>query len=379
MALEALANKYRPKKIADVIGQPCAATSIINGFKSKTLSHAYIFSGFFGSGKTSSARILAAMDNCSKGPTIEPCGECQNCKEIFEGKSIDVRELDAASNRSIDDIRDIAKDARYAPINCRVKYYIIDEAHGLTGQAAEAALKVIEEPPERVRFILATTEPHLFKDTVDSRCITLRFNKVSWVELTQHLLHIAKLEGLDVEENAAKLIARSSKGSIRNTLTKLQTVVNYTGGGKITYEASRDAIGAIDEKLYGQLIEAVYSVQVPQGMIAVQEFLKDGKSAQEVVNGIFNHLRNLMLTLTCKGDLSVFGLTEDEIQRYSEQAKKLSGTEAILEMMNLLRGVQAALRVNLDPQTRLEQYLIECIIVNKRLAAKKQQVKTAGK
>ena len=178
----------------------------------------------------------------------------EKMEQIFTGNSFDVKELDAASHRSVDDIRSIHKDLYQTPIQCRFKYVIIDEVHSLTNIAEEAALKMIEEPPDHTRFILCTTDPHKLKDTIHSRCILWAFNKVSWTEIYNHLCNIAKKENLEYEEMALKTMAKMAKGSVRDSLQNLQTVVNYVGSDKITDQQTREALGTIDEKLYFDLV-----------------------------------------------------------------------------------------------------------------------------
>lgn len=374
MSLDALSVKYRPKNLTDLIGQSVVVTSLTNGFKNKTLHHAYIMAGKFGCGKTSAARILAAMENCLEGPTLTPCGKCQNCQEIFAGKSLDVRELDAASNGSIERIREIAKDIRYSPVNCKVKYLIFDEAHRLTGAAAEASLKMIEEPPEGVRFILATTDPHLLKDTIHSRCITFKFHKVNWNEMYDNLKKVVSAEKIDIEENALKLAARTADGSVRNSLVNLQTLVNFAGNSKITLENAKLVLGAIDEKAFFTLVESALEVNTPKGMQTIEELFKDGCAAGEVMNGYLSHLRNLLLAKTCANDLSSLGFMEEDAARYKHQSKSCN-TELILQMMNFLEDVSHGLEHNLDPQTLFEKHLIETIIWKKKYEAKLAQNK----
>ena len=239
--------KYRPKKLDDIIGQEVVVQTLKNSFTSKNLHHAYILEGNTGSGKTTIARIMAAMENCEKGLTLEPCGICQNCREIFDGSSIDVKEIDAASNRGIDDIRALQKEIHFSPINCRVKYIILDEAHSLTGVAAESALKMIEEPPSNVRFILCTTEPEALKPTIHGRCINFNFSKISWMELYNHLVNICKLESIQYDDDAIKMMAKASKGSARNSLQNLQTVAEFAGSNKIIADSVSKSLGVIDE------------------------------------------------------------------------------------------------------------------------------------
>jgi DNA polymerase III subunit gamma/tau len=361
----ALATKYRPKNVSEIIGQDVAVTAVTNAFKSKTLHHAYVFAGKYGCGKTTMARVLAAMENCKKGATLEPCGECENCVPIFAGKSTDVKEMDAASHRGIDDIRAIRDDIRYAPISCRIKYIIIDEAHSLTGQAAEAALKMIEEPPEHVRFILCTTDPHLLKDTIHSRCIMFKFHKVSWHILYEHLQKIATTEGLECDDDALRVAARTADGSVRNALQNLQTMVNYVAGGKVTHDAAKQVLGAIDENLFFHLIDAIINGKAPKAIQVIDMLMRDGRQSTEALEGMYGHLRNLMLNLTCANSIEQFDYTEDEVKRYGHQAKQV-GLELTLEMMSLLVDVNRGLIVNVDPQVLLEKYVIDSIVAKRK-------------
>ena len=360
MALEDLANKYRPRKLSEVIGQPVVVKAFENAFKTKKLHHAYILAGNLGSGKSTVARIIAAMENCEKGITQEPCGECKNCKEILAGASYDVREMDAASNRGIDDMRNIKKEIYQSPLQCRTKYIILDECHSLTREGAEAALKMIEEPPDRVRFILATTDPHKLKDTIRSRCILWKFNQVSWSEMYTHLVNIATKEGLSYEDGALKMCAKMAQGAVRNSLQNLQTVITYVGDNKITVDASKEALGAIDEKLYFELIENIANGDAAATLYTVAELLKDGKEIGLIINGINNHLSHLMKARICNKDLSKFSFTEEEARRYAEQSDKTRGP-AILAMMDMLRKISFGINYNLDPQAQLECFAVDAI------------------
>jgi DNA polymerase III subunit gamma/tau len=367
-----LSIKYRPKKLADVIGQPVIVQALTNAFKSNSLHHAYILEGKYGCGKTSVGRIIAAMENCDKGPTLEPCCKCDNCKEIFNGKSFDVREIDAASHRGVDDIRSIHKDIYTSPIQCRVKYVIIDEAHSLTGIAAEAALKMLEEPPEGVRFVLATTEAHRFKETILSRCIPWKFNKVSWSELHSHLKNIAGQEEIEYEEEALITIAKSSKGSVRNSLQNLQTVINYVGDNKITDIAAIESLGQVDQQLYFNLIDSIINAKPSQSYIIVNNIFKSGKEAGSIVNDIYSHLNGLLLAKTCGGSLSEFGFTEEEVKKYTYQAKNIQG-DMVLKIVSLLKDVSLGLKFNLDPDFLFNTFFIECIISYKKMKNKESK------
>ena len=327
---EPLALKYRPKKLSEVIGQPVVVKAFGNAFKYKTLHHAYILAGKFGTGKTTVARILAAMENCEHGNNNEPCGVCKNCVEIFNGNSFDIREMDAASNRGIDDIRQLKKEIYQSPLECRTKYIIIDEAHSLTKEGAESALKMIEEPPAKVRFILATTDPHKLKDTIQSRCITWKFNKVGWTELYNHIKSIATKEGIKVDDAALKICAKSSQGSVRNSLQNLQTMINYVGCGNITVEDAKESLGAVDEKLYFDLMDSIASADASKALYYVNYILMDGKDIGTIINGINTHISHLLKARILQKDLSQFSFSEDESKKYCEQSDAMGSGHALL-------------------------------------------------
>ncbi len=333
--------------------------------------HSFFSNGII-SHNTSMSRILAAMDNCEKGPSIDPCGTCKTCLSIFTGKSIDVKEIDAASNRGIDDIRDLKDEIRFAPVECRKKYVIIDEAHSLTGFAAEAALKMIEEPPDHVRFILATTEPQSLKSTILSRCIMLRFTQVSSPILLEHLLLVAKNENVDYDEDALKLAVRSSNGSVRDSLQRLQVLINYAGEEKITKELAKEALGVIDQALFIQFIDAICNQQAPEGFHVVEKLLECGSTAKEITDGLHNHLCNLMLSIASKGDLSNLGFTDEDGKKYIHQAKTI-GLELVLEMMSLVESqINRPLFFNMNPQELLNKFVVLSIIERAKIIKRKK-------
>ena len=367
---DVFANKYRPRKFQDVIGQKTTIQSLTNAFKSEDLHHAYILAGNLGCGKTSVARIMAATENCLNKKT-EPCGECKNCKDIFAGKSTDVKEIDAASNRGIDDIRELKSESQFNPINCKTKYYILDEAHSLTGHAAEAALKLIEEPPDNVRFVFCTTKSHAITDTIRSRCIFFKFNKVGWPDLFAHLLKIANEEKLEFDEEALKIAAKAANGSVRNALQNLQTIISYCGDDELSSQDAKDILGSPDEKLYFALIDSISKIDVTTGLQTISDLLKDGKEIKKVIEGLEIHLRNLMVILTCSKDLDKFDFLEEELKRLKHQAGSLTEgkekVQIVVQWMKLLYDVNKGIVVNLDPQILLERYLVEAIISKRKL------------
>jgi len=359
-----LAVKYRPKKLDDVIGQPIVVKAFKNAFKSGTLHHAYILAGKFGTGKTSLARIVAAMENCEKNGK-DPCGDCKNCREILSGNSREVIELDAASHGGVDEIRSIHKDLYQMPISCKVKYIIFDEAHSLTKQSAEAALKMIEEPPDFVRFILCTTEPQSFKPTIHSRCITWKFNSVSWMEMIPLLENICEKEGISFDRDSLSVIVKNSKGSVRNSLQNLQTVLNYTGTKNLTQKECIEALGIVDSKLYSDLIDGIIEVKIVNCYKTIENMLKDGKDIGLIIDGIYEYLNNILIVRACRKDLSHFNFSDSETKKYIDQANKMEG-DMVLRAMNLMNNLAFGVEYGLNPQVLLNKFATEAMLTNKR-------------
>jgi len=360
---DSLALKYRPKKLSQVIGQPIVVKAFTNAFKSHTLHHAYILAGNFGCGKTTVARIIAATENCKKHGK-DPCGECSNCKAIFEGKSLEVREMDAGSGGKVDDIRALHQSLYQYPVECAIKYVIIDEAHSLTGAAAEASLKMIEEPPKFVRFILCTTEPQAFKPTIHSRCILWGFNKVAWPELFDHLKMIAKKEELNCDEKALMIAAKASKGSVRNCLQHLQTMMNYVGNEAITVQDAREALGVIDDVLYFDLVDAILEENMVKSFLTINRLFIDGKEAKIIIDGLYEHLNNLLIARTCSNDLDKFDFTQEEIKRYAHQNGKTNGN-LLLKMMSYVGQISFDIVYNLNPSHSFNKFAVESIQIVK--------------
>jgi DNA polymerase-3 subunit gamma/tau len=269
-----LALKYRPTKLTDLIGQDSVTTTLTNAFKDKDIYTCLVFAGNFGCGKTSAARILAAMENCADGPTLEPCGHCKMCRDIFAGDSIDVREVNAASHNGIDDIRNIADFVGSGPLLARTKYVIFDEVHALSRQAVESALKVLEEPPEGVRFVLCTTDLHKLKATIQTRCMPFRFTKV---------------EKISVDDASLKIAAKLSDGSVRNSLRNLQLLKTYAGQKPITVDIAQQALGAIDDNNWFILMDAIIDRDATSGIKIIQELFSKGLDVAQILNGLTEH------------------------------------------------------------------------------------------
>ena len=257
MTYQVIARKWRPQTFADLVGQGHVTETLANAIKMNRVAHAYIFSGVRGVGKTTAARILAKALNCVNGPTPEPCGECDSCKEIAAGSSLDVIEIDAASNRGIDQIRELREMVRYAPAAARSKVVILDEAHMLTGEASNALLKTLEEPPERVIFVMATTQPEDLEDTIRSRVAAFSFSRADVQRRSpSRLQYIAERENLKIDDGALTVIARMAEGSMRDALSLLEQARAYCGDD-IHDKQVRELLGVVPEDALHELVEAI--------------------------------------------------------------------------------------------------------------------------
>src|SRR5271165_2489296 len=255
MSYKVIARKYRPQTFTDLVGQQHVTKTLANAIKNNRVAHAYIFSGVRGVGKTTTARILAKALNCVKGPTAEPCGECDSCREIAAGNSLDVIEIDAASNRGIDQIRELREMVRYAPASSRYKVVILDEAHQLTDEASNALLKTLEEPPERVVFILATTRAESLVETIKSRAQLFQFRALSFKEIAGEINRVTKAENLTIDSGAVAVLARAAEGSLRDGLSLLEQAIAYSGDA-ITDTQVRELLGVVTEGVLDELVGA---------------------------------------------------------------------------------------------------------------------------
>lgn len=293
MAYVALYRQWRPQNFAALVGQQPVKQALTNALNSGRIAHAYLFAGPRGTGKTSTARILAKALNCVHGPTAEPCGECENCRRIAEGASMDVFEIDAASNRGIDEIKTLRDQLAFTPVDCRYKVYIIDEVHMLTTEAFNALLKTLEEPPAHVIFILATTDPHKIPATIHSRCQRFDFRRVTVEEITEHLAFVAKGSGLDAEQEALRLIAIQSEGGMRDALSLLDQC--GVMAEKITVGTVREVLGIVGREALRDLVEAIGRQDVAGTLAQLNLLLEQGKEVRQILTELVEYLRALLL------------------------------------------------------------------------------------
>lgn len=293
MAYVALYRRWRPQNFDTLVGQQPVKQALTNALTSGRIAHAYLFAGPRGTGKTSTARILAKALNCEHGPTPNPCGECDNCRRIAEGSSMDVFEIDAASNRGIDEIKALRDQLAFTPVDCRYKVYIIDEVHMLTTEAFNALLKTLEEPPSHVIFILATTDPHKIPATIHSRCQRFDFRRVTVEEIVQHLAMVAQGSGLEADEDALRLIAIQSEGGMRDALSLLDQC--GVMAKKITAVTVREVLGIVGREALRALVEAIGNQDVPLALSQLAALLEQGKDVRQIVTELIEYLRALLL------------------------------------------------------------------------------------
>ena len=290
-ASEVLARKYRPSNFDELIGQDIIAQTLSLALDSNRLSHAYLFSGLRGSGKTSTARIFAKALICEEGMSHQPCGVCSNCIMAREGRHMDIIEMDGASSRKIDDIRDLVEQTKYKPAVARYKIFIIDEVHMLTKEAFNALLKTLEEPPEYVKFILATTDPLKLPATILSRTQHFRFKSIATNKIVDHLAHILHLEGIEYEADALEILARSGSGSLRDTLTLLDQAIIYSKN-HVDVQTVTDMLGLVDPKFITELFNAVFNKDYAK-LVEYTQFLEDYES-EMVVDELIAYLKEKM-------------------------------------------------------------------------------------
>jgi DNA polymerase-3 subunit gamma/tau len=359
MSYQVIARKWRPQTFGDLVGQQHVTDTLKNAIKNNRVAHAYIFSGARGVGKTTAARILAKAMNCVKGPTPEPCGECDSCKEIAVGTSLDVIEIDAASNRGIDQIRELREMVRYAPAASRSKVVILDEAHMLTGEASNALLKTLEEPPDRVIFVMATTQPEDLADTIRSRSQHFHFRALTFAEIARRLEEIAKKENLKIEPGAMAVIARMAEGSLRDALSLLEQARAYCGD-TISDKEVRELLGVVPEDALEELVGAISSGSADRALGLVHTFQKDGRNLQHFCREAIRHMRNLLLARVCGADSDLIAATPDQRPALAKAAAQFS-EEDLTRFFQILLQTDDDLRRKPDPRVHLEMGLLRLI------------------
>ncbi len=355
MSYLVLARKWRPQTFGDLIGQSPIARVLKNSIDQDKLAHAYVFSGPRGVGKTSTARILAKSLNCAEGPTHEPCGKCASCVGIADSSSVDVIEIDGASNNSVDNIRDLRERVKYAPSSSRFKVYIIDEAHMLSTSAFNALLKTLEEPPPHVIFVLATTEAKKIPLTVLSRCQHLPFRRVSTHDIKERLSMIVRSEGIKATEGALTLIARAADGSIRDSLTILDQVASFSS--EVSETDIKDMLNISDFESLSTVAEAVIEGRRDNILKVVAGLMETGSDLRTFTKDLINYFRDLLVVSLVKDPSGLLDVSEEELGILSHQASQVSEEHLTLVLSGLVKA-EADVRTSFSPRVSLEMSLL---------------------
>jgi DNA polymerase-3 subunit gamma/tau len=359
MSYKVIARKYRPQTFSEIVGQQHVTRTLANALGSSRVAHAYIFSGVRGVGKTTTARILAKALNCASGPTADPDNTCDSCREISAGTSLDVLEIDAASNRGIDQIRELREMVRYAPASSRYKVVILDEAHQLTGEASNALLKTLEEPPERVVFILATTRAEDLSETIKSRAQLFQFRSLTFKEIAEEIERIARAENLQIEPGAVAVLARAAEGSLRDGLSLLEQAISYSGE-TVTDAQVRELLGVVAESVLDELVEAIATQSAERALGLVHRLIGEGQNLQHFCREAIRHFRNLLVSLVCGAHSDLVAAPAEERARLAEQAAKFS-EEDLTRFFNILLITDDDLRRKPDPRLHLELGLLKLV------------------
>ena len=362
MSYLVLARKKRPQVFEDVIGQRPITQTLQNAISQNRVAHAFLFTGPRGVGKTSTARILAKALNCEKGPQTDPCNQCSVCKEISDGNSIDVIEIDGASNRGIDEVRELKENVRYTPAKSRYKIFIIDEVHMLTLPAFNALLKTLEEPPSHIVFIFATTEPHKIPATILSRCQRYDFKRIPLIEIVQHLRRIVDDEKIEISQRGLSLIARESEGSMRDAQSLLDRLISY-GGDKIRDEEITGVLGLIDQKMLSDTIEAIAARDAGRCLEIVEQIYQFGHDIQHFCHELLQYLRNLILLKVSSHAEPFLELPGEEIDTLKKQAEKFR-FDQLNQLFGLLLKGEEGVAQSTFPRTMLEMTLIRMAMLH---------------
>ncbi len=352
------ARKWRPLVFEDVIGQEHISTTLRNAISQNRLSHAYLFSGPRGVGKTTTARILAKAVNCKNPKDFNPDNECEICIEVTEGKSMDVFEIDGASNRGIEEIRNLRESVKYVPTKNKYKVYVIDEVHMLTKEAFNALLKTLEEPPPHVIFIFATTEVHKVPATILSRCQRFDFKRIAIEEIMKHLRTIANADNISIDDDALLIIAKKGDGSMRDAQSIFDQVVSFCGN-EITTNKIIEALGLVDQELFFRTTDLIKNKDTKGGVELVEEILKQGYDIKEFLAGLNEHLRNLLIVLTTES-AQMLEVSEVYKKRYIAEAKYFSEND-ILRLVKIVSDTETSIKWVQQPRFKLEVALIQMI------------------
>ena len=358
MEHQTLYRKWRPQTFEDIIGQKHIAQTLINAISLNRISHAYIFSGPRGVGKTTTARILAKSLNCENGPTPYPCNKCERCIRITNGYSMDVIEIDGASNNGVDSIRELRNKVNFAPAEGKYRIYIIDEVHMLSTGAFNALLKTLEEPPLHVIFIFATTDPYKIPGTILSRCQWFNFRRISLEDIVAKLKMIAKDEKLNIDDKTLNIIARSSTGSMRDAESALDQIIAYCGK-EITSQGVKEVLGIIEEEVFFEFIEAIIKNDTLKGIEIINRVSDLGEDASQFIKNLMEYVHNLSLAKVCQKEiLNLKGIFTEDKERLLKQSKTIQ-LEKVFNIVNHLAEAEKKMRYTRHPWILLEMLVLK--------------------
>ena len=356
---QALYRKYRPKTFDQIVGQDHIVKTLSNQIKQGQISHAYLFTGTRGTGKTTTAKIFAKAINCLNPQNGSPCYECEVCKALADNNNVDVVEIDAASNNRVDEIRDIREKVKFLPVSGKYKVYIIDEVHMLTESAFNALLKTLEEPPSHIVFILATTEVHKLPATILSRCMRFDFHLISDEILIQQLKQIFKNENVECEEDAYKIIASSAEGSDRDMLSIADCMVAYSHG-KVTADLVMNILGRTNHETYLSICKSIHDKDIGTALTILDNVQKSGKNMSVVAKDLTLCFRNLLVVKTCKDANKMLNFTSQVFENYKELSNKFE-TKELMENMKIFSAIEAEIKYAMSPKTLIETAIVSCL------------------
>jgi len=359
MAYQALYRRFRPKSFDEVLGQEHITTTLKNQIVSDNIAHAYLFSGTRGTGKTSTAKIFARAVNCLNTEDGNPCNECDACKGIYDESVMDIIEMDAASNNSVDDIRELRENVKYPPSKCRYKVYIIDEVHMLSKGAFNALLKTLEEPPKHLIFILATTEPQKLPATILSRCQRYDFKRITVNDIVENMKNICNELGVKVEEKALHLIARNSDGAMRDALSILDQCVSFAES-EITYDYVISALGIVNNDLIFNVTDSIIDNRADKALEIVDKIVQNGKDVHQFIKDLIAHFRNLMVVKTSENVESIIDGSIEYIGQLQEQSQKIE-LNKIITFLSILSEAETQSKWSSQPRIILEVSIIKMI------------------
>jgi len=362
---QVIARKYRPQSFAELIGQEHVRTTLENAIAQKRIAHGYIFSGQRGTGKTTVARIVARCLNCIEGPTTKPCGKCASCLEVTAGNAVDVIEIDAASNRGINEMRELRENVRYRPARDRYKIFIVDEAHQITNEAFNALLKTLEEPPEWVVFVLCTTEVHKIPTTIASRCQQFSFRSVDFAEVVERMEWICKQEGIEADPEVLSVLAQMGEGSVRDSLSALDQAIACCGV-KLNAQEVRGLLGMFSLDSLSEVTQALASQDSRRMLDLVMELERNGRNLQHFCRELARYFRNLLVAKVAGANTRLIAASGPEQERLAEIAAGYS-EEDLTRYLQLTLDLFKDLQFSLQPRLHLEIGLLRLIQAGKLL------------